>query len=284
MSDALAPDPAAVEYPGSDGRPMAETPLHAQRMMETAYALQTRYRDRRDVFVGFNNMVYDEPGNPRRHLSPDVFVAFGVADRDRDVYKLWEEQTPAFVLEITSKTTRAEDERKKARYAGWGVRDYFMYDPRGEYLKPALQGYRLAGCEYEPLGERVLPNGRRGILACEIGLGLWLDGGVLRLHDGSTGRDLHTPDDERRARQTAEAKQKEARAEGLAEGRQEGREAGRRDERMSLLEGLLGARGIRVTPRLLARADRIAALPQDTVLAAALESADLDDFLRRLRS
>ena len=61
------------------------------------------------------------------------------------------------------------------------------------------------------------------------------------------------------------------------------RREARRDERMSMLEGLLGARGIRVTSQLQAEADRIAALPRDTVLRAALESADLDDFLRRLR-
>ena len=212
MSDVLAPDPVAVEYPSSDGRPMAETPLHAKRMMETGYAFLTRYRDRRDVFVGFNNLVYDEPGNPRRHLSPDVFVAFGVADREREIYKLWEEETPAFVLEITSKTTRREDRRKMVRYARWGVREYFLYDPRGDYLNPALQGYSLAGGEYRRLEERVLANGKRGILAREVGLGLWLDGDMLRLHDPATGRDLYTPDDERHARQAAQAEAIEAQA------------------------------------------------------------------------
>ena len=50
-----------------------------------------------------------------------------------------------------------------------------------------------------------------------------------------------------------------------------------------MLEGLLGARGIDVTLGLRAEARRIAALPQDAVLRAALESTDLDDFLSRLR-
>ena len=61
------------------------------------------------------------------------------------------------------------------------------------------------------------------------------------------------------------------------------RREGRRDERMSMLEGFLGARGIDVTPGLRAEAHRIAALPQDALLRAALESTDLDDFLSRLR-
>lgn len=66
------------------------------------------------------------------------------------------------------------------------------------------------------------------------------------------------------------------------EGRHESRHEGRRDERVSFLQGVLGARGIPVTPQLQAEADRIAALPRDSVLRAALESTDLDDFLSRL--
>ena len=60
------------------------------------------------------------------------------------------------------------------------------------------------------------------------------------------------------------------------------RREGRRDERISMLEGLLGARGIEIEPRLRAEANRIALLPQDRVLQAALESTDLGDFLHRL--
>ena len=61
------------------------------------------------------------------------------------------------------------------------------------------------------------------------------------------------------------------------------RREGRRDERISMLEGLLGARGIDITPTLQAEADRIAELGQDRILRAALDSTDADDFLRRLR-
>ncbi|MDE0193811.1 MAG: Uma2 family endonuclease [Gammaproteobacteria bacterium] len=67
------------------------------------------------------------------------------------------------------------------------------------------------------------------------------------------------------------------------EGHHEGHRQGRRDERISMLQGLLGARGINITPRLRAEAHRIAALPPATVLGAALDSTDLDDFLRRLQ-
>ena len=61
------------------------------------------------------------------------------------------------------------------------------------------------------------------------------------------------------------------------------RRLSRRDERISMLEGLLEMRGIDVTPGLHADASRIAALPQDALLGAALESTDFDDFLSRIR-
>ena len=55
------------------------------------------------------------------------------------------------------------------------------------------------------------------------------------------------------------------------------------EERLATLEGLLRARNIHVTGELNDAADRIAAMPREAVLRAALESGDLDDFLRRLR-
>ena len=55
------------------------------------------------------------------------------------------------------------------------------------------------------------------------------------------------------------------------------------EERLSTVEGLLRARNIHVTGELNDAAGRIAAMPREAVLQAALESGDLDDFLRRLR-
>ena len=99
--------------------------MHYRRLADAAHALTMRFESRPGAYVGVNMLVYDERGNPRRHLSPDVFVAFGVTDRQREIYKLWEDESPAFVLEVTSKTTRREDRRKKSRYARWGVAEYF---------------------------------------------------------------------------------------------------------------------------------------------------------------
>lgn len=116
MGEAIGFDDG-IEYPTSDGRPVAETPLHYRRLADAAHALMALFDPQPGVYVGVNMLVYDEPGNPRRHLSPDIFIAFGVEDRYRDIFKLWEEESPSFVLEMTSKTTHQEDDRKKVRYA-----------------------------------------------------------------------------------------------------------------------------------------------------------------------
>ena len=192
MTEALAIDDG-IEYPTRDGRPVAETPLHYRRLADAAHALFTHYESRPGAYVGVNMMVYDERGNPRRFLSPDVFVAFGVAKRERDIYKLWEERAPSFVLEMTSKSTRKEDERKMVRYARWGVAEYFLYDPRREYVKPPLRAFELVRGTYRAIPPVTLSNGERGIPSRTLDLELWLEGSVLRFYDQATGGNLWTP-------------------------------------------------------------------------------------------
>ncbi len=55
---------SAVEYPTSDGKPVAETDLHFDRITYAAQSLKIRYANAPDVYVGANMLVYDEPGNP----------------------------------------------------------------------------------------------------------------------------------------------------------------------------------------------------------------------------
>ena len=219
MSEVLRVDSRVVEFPTSDGRPVAETPLHYKRLSDLAYALTTFFKRRADAYVGVNMLAYDDPKEPRRHLSPDIFVAFGDVseeEREREIYKLWEEPSPAFVLEVTSKSTRREDESKKARYAKWGVAEYFMYDPRGEYLAPALQGFELSGAGYGLMQERMLANGERGFSSGRLGLELWLDGSTLRIYDPATGRNLLTPEETEQRRAAAEARARAAEARARA--------------------------------------------------------------------
>ena len=65
--------------------------------------------------------------------------------------------------------------------------------------------------------------------------------------------------------------------------RRAGVREGRRQERLAIVESLLAARGVRVADQLGGdELDRIAALPHEAVIKAALECRDSCDFLRRL--
>ena len=105
------------------------------------------------------------------------------------------------------RSTRRDDQvRKRALYARLGVGEHFLYDPKGEYLIPPLQGMRLRGGGYERLAPERMPDGREGIWSEVFGLYLCRRGRALRLHDPVAGRDLRTPDEEAVARQAAEAR------------------------------------------------------------------------------
>ena len=206
------PSPVPVVYPCSDGQPMAESDLHLDCMTYMRDALKRHFEKRTqgNVYVSGNMFLYYEMGNRRAVVAPDVFVVLGAPDYQRDSYLLWEEpKAPDFVLEVTSKSTRDEDEgRKRDVYAALGVEEYFLYDPRGEYLTPPLKGYRLRGGEYwAPPGVAVLPGGILSLHSGVLGLDLrdLREARRLRLHDPATGQDLLTYREADRARQEAEA-------------------------------------------------------------------------------
>ena len=199
----------AVFYPSSDGQPMAETPIHGDCMMYVTYALRRHFRKRGrdDVYIGMNNFLYYEQGNPRAVVAPDVYVVVGApATPPRDTYMLWNEpKGPDFVLEVTSKSTRRDDERRKRDvYAALGVGEYFLYDPRAEYLAPPLQSWRLRGGSYEPKPAVTMLRGRGTVVTSEV-LGLELrddrEARMVRLRDPATGQNLLTYEEAERARE-----------------------------------------------------------------------------------
>ena len=203
----------AVVYPCSDGQPMAETGIHGECMMYVTTALRRWFagRGQADVCVGMNNFLYYEQGNPRAVVAPDVYVVLGAPGHLRDAYLLWNEpKAPDFVLEVTSASTRRDDERRKRGvYASLGVSEYFLYDPRAEYLTPPLQGFRLRDGEYRTLpAVTVLAN--RGVAVASEVLGLELrderEARMVRLRDPVTGQNLPTYEESEAARQAAEAR------------------------------------------------------------------------------
>src|SRR4051812_37526656 len=93
-----------IDYPTSDGKPMAETDLHRDWMFLLIERLKDHFRGQQ-VYVSGNLLIYYVEGDPRRHFSPDLFVVKECDPGRRELYKLWEERkVPNFVLETTSRT------------------------------------------------------------------------------------------------------------------------------------------------------------------------------------
>ncbi len=186
--------PPEVDYPTSDGKPMGETDLHRSVMVEAIETLKLYYAAQQ-VYVSGNILLYYRRGNKLRHVSPDVLVVRGLEPRNRDSYLLWEEgRAPNVVVEVTSQSTRDEDLTDKLEIYRDEVEvaEYFLFDPRGEYLDPALQGYRLSGGRYL----RIKPVAGR-LPSEELGLHLEAHGSRLRFYDPTGQRWLPTPEEAR---------------------------------------------------------------------------------------
>jgi Uma2 family endonuclease len=175
-------------YPTSDGKPMAETDRHRQLMFDLIEVLKARYAGDPDTYVSGNLLLFYDPKDKRKHLSPDCMVVFGVPDEERLNYLTWEEgKGPDVVFELTSSSTKSEDTRKKfEKYRDvLKVREYFLFDPYEDYLDPSMQGYRLRGGQYVTIQPR---DGR--LPSQLLGLHLERDGSDLRLWDPATGLHL----------------------------------------------------------------------------------------------
>ena len=188
------PPDADIDYPCSDGQPVGETEIHYKATTRSEMALSVRYAGRPDVYVGANMFLYYEEGNRNACVAPDVFVVLGAEKKVRDTYKLWEEpKAPDFVLEVTSRKTRRDDEgRKREVYARIGVTEYWLYDPKGEYLRPPLKGYRLKGRRYEPIAVSEVGDGSWVGVSGVLGLELRVEGDQLRYYDPEAGEYLRT--------------------------------------------------------------------------------------------
>ena len=198
-----------VEYPSSDGKPMAETDIHRDVMLDLIERLKARYADRDDVYVSGNLLVYYVERNPKKCLAPDCFVAFGVPAGRRRTFQTWAEGTfPAVVFEITSRKTKAEDTGKKFRLYRdvWKVRELFYFDPTCDYLDPPLVGYRMARGTLKPIRPT---HGR--LRSTELGITLEADETRLILREEGSGTELLLPAEveygrERSAREAAESR------------------------------------------------------------------------------
>ncbi|MGJ3254129.1 MAG: Uma2 family endonuclease [Elainellaceae cyanobacterium] len=196
-----------IFYPSGDGEPVAETYDHCFALLTTLEVLRQYLAGQQATVLG-NQFLYYSQGFPRLRVAPDVMVIFGVEPVGRDNYKIWDEgQVPQVIFEMTSESTRTQDsEFKKTLYQQLGVQEYWMFDPRGEWIDTTLVGYRLIRDTYEPITDsRSEP----------LGLRLAIEGKFIAFYREDTGEKLLIPDElaERLQQETQARVQAEAEAE-----------------------------------------------------------------------
>ncbi len=240
--------------------------------------LRAYFAPRSDVLISGQGYLRHTAGNDAERLAPDCVVAFGVnpaAIVARNGYVISEVgKPPDLVLEVASRSTgRRDDTVKRAGYAGYGVGEYWRFDPTGgRYHEVALAGDRLVAGEYEPLRIHTEPDGLKWGHSPVLGLDLCWDQGQLRLYDPVAGAYLLTAPELRAQRDTAENR---AAAERAARRVAEDRAAGAEDRAAAER----AAR--RVAEDRAAGAEARAAAERAARLSAAAELRRLRERLRR---
>ena len=177
-----APTDASIFYPEEDGEPMAVSDLHRRILMRTLQVFDEHFKQDPGAYVSGDILMYYVEGDPRKSVSPDVLVAFGLGKKNRGNYLVWVEgKVPDFAMEFSSKNTYQNDlGHKMELYASLGIQDYFLCDIEGLYLPSPLMGFTLVDGVYVPISADV-------------------DGGMhspalnLDFHIGDVGRWVHSP-------------------------------------------------------------------------------------------
>ncbi len=202
-------DDLTIEYPSSDGEPMAEDDAQLTAMIDAISSLREWFDSREDVYVGGDMLMYYRMNDNETRVAPDIFVVMGVESRHkRRSWIVWREgKSPDLVMEVASGSTwRRDMQEKRDIYAEMGVSEYWRFDPTGSYFAPPLIGERLENGAYR---EIPLATGADGILRGHspvLGLDLCvLPGGSLRLYDPDTRQWLRTHHEDRTERLIAEA-------------------------------------------------------------------------------
>ena len=184
---ALSPQVSISTYPSSDGEPVAETFVHLYAMLITLEVLRQYLAGQRATVLG-NQFLYYAQGLPKLRVAPDVMVIFDVEPGGRDNYKIWEEgQAPAVIFEMTSAGTQEQDQSfKKTLYAQLEVQEYWLFDPKGEWIPEKLRGYDLQGDHYG-----LIPDS----ISHRLGLRLTVEGSLIGFYRLDTGDKLLIPDE-----------------------------------------------------------------------------------------
>lgn len=205
MSTTVAGAEPDIVYPDSDGMPMADNTLPFRWIVTIKENLDALFRDRPDVFVAGDNLIYPVKGDNTVRQAPDAYVAFGRPKGERGSYRVWEEGGvfPQVVFEVWSPGNRAgEMTRKRAFYRRYGAEEYYLFDPDDN----TLEGWLRSGNTLREVEDM------NGFESPRLGIRFDLSGTelVIRRPDGERFLTFQEMRDERDAqRRRAEAEKQE---------------------------------------------------------------------------
>lgn len=191
-----------IEYPDSDGRPMADNTLQYEWIVLIRENLNELLPD----LVAGNLLWYPVPGRPKIRIAPDVLVALGRPKGYRGSYRQWEEDgvPPRVVFEVLSPSNSATEMRRKLDfYKRYGVEEYYVIDP----AEKTVASYLRDGPDLVPVEDVSYYRSPNLEIVFDVGEQL-----VLRAPDGSPFRSF---EEVKRALEEAEARaeREQARAE-----------------------------------------------------------------------
>lgn len=155
---------------------MGENDVICWLMTASLDMLKRYFRDSQDIYVSSNSFVYYVEGDANQRVAPDLYIVKGVPNKQRLNYKIWEEGiVPQVVFEFTTESSRYKDlGTKKGLYEALGVKEYYLFDPAQEYLKPAFRAF----CQMN--GVLVEREQKAGYFSEELGLTIKPVGKLLR--------------------------------------------------------------------------------------------------------
>jgi Uma2 family endonuclease len=210
--------PNAIHFPEEGEMPEGYTHL----VLRTFLFRLLRFALGPEHSVGSDQFVYWDGSDPRRVLSPDVFVRLGVAQTSFGSWKTWEQGgVPQLAVEIVSPNEGdgVAWETKLTRYQELGVQELVRFDPEG------AEGRRLRVWDriQESLAERQVAGDRAPCVllglhwtVCPVegqpvGLRLVDDAGLLL--EAPEEKEARGRAEEARGRAEAEARVRELEAE-----------------------------------------------------------------------
>ena len=155
--------PAEVDYPESDGLPMADNTVQFEWIVTIKGGLDALFGDDPNVFVAGNLFWYPVEGDNTTVLAPDAMVAFGrPKDGRRGSYRQWDEGgvAPQVVFEVLSPSNEAREmQAKREFYERHGAEEYYEFDPDSDPV--TLRGWRRRGgsfVEIQPISGWTSPR------------------------------------------------------------------------------------------------------------------------------